>query len=59
MERTQVLDLMGTLKLYGMRGAYGEIMATGVERQHEPPKIIGDLLWPRSPRSRRAPSNTS
>ena len=27
MERTQVLDLMGTLKLYGMRGAYDEVMA--------------------------------
>jgi len=44
MERTQVLDLMGTLKLYGMRGAYDEVMATGIKRQHEPPKIVGDLL---------------
>ena len=34
MERTQVLDLMGTLKLYGMRGAYDEIMATAIKRQH-------------------------
>lgn len=33
MERTQVLDLMGTLKLYGMRGAHDEAMATGIERQ--------------------------
>jgi DNA replication protein DnaC len=44
MERTHVLDLMATLKLYGMRGAYDEIMATGIKRQHEPPKIVGDLL---------------
>ncbi|ESW80721.1 IS21-like element helper ATPase IstB [Mesorhizobium sp. C280B] len=44
MERTQVLELMGTLKLYGMRGAYDEVMATGIKRQHEPPKIVGDLL---------------
>ena len=44
MERTQVLDLMGTLKLYGMRSAYDEIMATAIKRQHEPPKIVGDLL---------------
>ena len=44
MERTQVLDLMGTLKLYGMRGAYDEVMATAIKRQHEPPRIIGDLL---------------
>ena len=26
MERTQVLELMGPLKLYGMRSAYDEIM---------------------------------
>ena len=44
MERTQVLDLMGTLKLYGMRGAYDEIMATAIKRQHEPPRVVGDLL---------------
>ncbi len=44
MERTQVLDLMGTLKLYGMRSAYDEVMATAIKRQHEPPRIIGDLL---------------
>jgi DNA replication protein DnaC len=44
MERTQVLDLMATLKLYGMRSAYDEVMATGVKRQHEPPRIVGDLL---------------
>jgi DNA replication protein DnaC len=44
MERTQVLDLMGTLKLYGMRSAYDEIMATAIKRQHEPPRIVGDLL---------------
>jgi len=44
MERTEILDLMGTLKLYGMRGAYDEVMATGIKRQHEPPRIVGDLL---------------
>ncbi len=44
MERTQVLDLMGTLKLYGMRSAYDEIMATAIKRQHEPPRLVGDLL---------------
>src|SRR3954469_19620300 len=44
MERNQVLELMGTLKLYGMRGAYDEVMATGIKRQHEPPRIVGDLL---------------
>ncbi|MBK8438335.1 MAG: ATP-binding protein [Rhodobacter sp.] len=38
------LDLMGTLKLYGMRSAYDEVMASGIKRQHEPPRIVGDLL---------------
>jgi DNA replication protein DnaC len=44
MERTQILDLMRELKLYGMRGAYDEVMSTGIKRQHEPPQIVGDLL---------------
>ena len=44
MERTQVLDAMGQLKLYGMRTAYDEIITTAVKRQHEPQQIIGDLL---------------
>ena len=44
MERTQVLDLMSTLKLYGMRSAYDEVMGNGIKRQHEPPRIVGDLL---------------
>ncbi|TIY03463.1 MAG: transposase, partial [Mesorhizobium sp.] len=38
MERTEILDLMGTLKLSGMRSAYDEIMATAIKRQHEPPR---------------------
>jgi DNA replication protein DnaC len=44
MERTQVLELMGTLKLYGMRSSYDEVMGNGIKRQHEPPRIVGDLL---------------
>ena len=44
MERSTVLDAMSTLKLYGMKAAYDEIMATAVKRQHEPQQIIGDLL---------------
>ena len=44
MERTEVLELMGELKLYGMRAAYDEVMSTGIKRQHEPPRIVGDLL---------------
>ena len=44
MERSQLFDLMGELKLYGMMAAFDEIMATAVKRQHEPQRIVGDLL---------------
>jgi len=44
MERTDVLELMTRLKLYGMRAAYDEVMTTGIKRRHEPPRIVGDLL---------------
>jgi DNA replication protein DnaC len=44
MERTEILGLMGELKLYGMRSAFDEVMTTAVKRQHEPPRIVGDLL---------------
>ena len=44
MERTEVLELVGALKLYGMRAAYDEIMGVAIKQQHEPPKIVGDLL---------------
>jgi DNA replication protein DnaC len=44
MERTDILDLMSELKLYGMRLAYDDVMTMGIKRQHEPPQIVGDLL---------------
>jgi DNA replication protein DnaC len=44
MERTEVLDMMSDLKLYGMRNAYDETLATAVKRQHEPQHFVGDLL---------------
>jgi DNA replication protein DnaC len=44
MERSEVLQAMGELKLFGMRGAYDEIVATAVKRQHEPQRVVGDLL---------------
>ena len=43
MERTFILELMGTLKLYGMRSACNEVMASAIKRRHEPPRILGDL----------------
>jgi hypothetical protein len=44
MERTQLFDLMGELELYGMKAAFDEIMATAIKRQHEPQRIVRDLL---------------
>jgi DNA replication protein DnaC len=44
MERTEILDLMASLKLYGMQGAFDEVMANGLKRKHEPLRIFGDLL---------------
>jgi DNA replication protein DnaC len=44
MERSEILSAMSELKLYGMKTAYDEIISTAVKRQHEPQRIIGDLL---------------
>ncbi|MBB6255453.1 IS21-like element helper ATPase IstB [Nitrospirillum iridis] len=44
MERPEILAAMAELKLYGMKAAYDEIIATAVKRQHEPQRIVGDLL---------------
>jgi hypothetical protein len=44
MERSELFDLMGELQLYGMKAAFDEIMTTAIKRQHEPQRIIGDLL---------------
>lgn len=44
MERTQIFEFMNELRLYGMKAAFDEVMATAVKRQHEPQRIVGDLL---------------
>jgi DNA replication protein DnaC len=44
MERTELLDLMSELKLFGMKAAFDELLANGLKRRHEPQRIIGDLL---------------
>jgi len=44
MERTEILAAMGGLKLFGMKAAYDEIVATAVKRQLEPQRVVGDLL---------------
>ncbi len=44
MERTEVLDMMGELKLFGMKAAYDETLATALKRKYEPQRFVGDLL---------------
>ncbi len=44
MERSEILTAMAELKLYGMKAAYDEVIGTAVKRQHEPTRIVGDLL---------------
>jgi DNA replication protein DnaC len=44
MERTEILEAMGSLKLFGMRAAFDEIVTMAVKRQHEPQRVVGDLL---------------
>jgi DNA replication protein DnaC len=44
MERSEILTAMSELKLYGMKAAFDEIITTAVKRQHEPQRIVGELL---------------
>jgi IstB-like ATP binding protein len=44
MERHQIIEMMRELKLAGMRGAFDEILANGLKRQHSIPQILGGLL---------------
>jgi DNA replication protein DnaC len=44
MERHEILEMMGTLQLSGMRASYDEIIATGIKRQHPLDRVIGALL---------------
>ena len=44
MERREILEMMGELKLSGMRAAYDEIVTQGVKRSLGVERIIGALL---------------
>jgi DNA replication protein DnaC len=44
MERAEILATMSELKLYGMKAAFDEIITTAIKRQHEPKRVVGDLL---------------
>ena len=44
MNRSEILTAMSELKLFGMKAAFDEIISTAVKRQHEPQRIVTDLL---------------
>jgi DNA replication protein DnaC len=43
-ERHEIIELLGQLKLAGMRAAYDEVVAAGVRAQHPVQRILGELL---------------
>jgi hypothetical protein len=44
MERSEILVAMGEPKLHGMKAAFDEIIPRAIKRQHEPQRIVADLL---------------
>ena len=44
MERSEILATMNALKLYGMKNAYDEVIATAIKREHQPDRVVSDLL---------------
>jgi hypothetical protein len=44
MERHEILEMMGTLQLAGMRAAYDEIVSTGTKRQQGVNRPAPDTL---------------
>jgi DNA replication protein DnaC len=44
MERSEILEMLATLQLAGMRASYDEIVSVGIKRQHGVEKVIGALL---------------
>ena len=44
MDRSEILSTMNALKLYGMKNAYDEVIATAIKREHQPDRVVSDLL---------------
>ena len=44
MERHEIMELLGQLKLAGVRAAYDEVVAAGLRAQHSFQHIFGELL---------------
>jgi hypothetical protein len=47
MERTEIIDMMAHLKLYGMRMVFDEVISNAVKRQHAP-RLISHRKRPRN-----------
>jgi DNA replication protein DnaC len=44
MERHELIEMMATLHLSGMRAAFDEVLRDGLRREHSVQRILGDLL---------------
>ena len=44
MERHEIIEMMATLKLAGMRAAFDEVISNGIKREQPIQQIVGDLL---------------
>jgi len=51
MERHEILDAMGELKLYGMRSSFDEIAGKGLARRDEVYPLIASLIRKPPPRT--------
>ena len=43
MERSEIMEMLATLQLAGMRASYDEIVSVGIKRQHGVEKVHGDF----------------
>jgi hypothetical protein len=59
MERAEVLNMMGALKLYGMKAAYDETLAVALKRGMSRSALSATCSKPGSRKSSRARSNIS
>jgi DNA replication protein DnaC len=44
MDRSEILTAMDVLSLHGMKAAFDAVITAAVKRQHEPQRVVGDLL---------------
>ena len=44
MDRSEILTAMDGLSLHGMKAAFDAVITAAIKRQHEPQRVVGDLL---------------